>query len=408
MNILFINHYAGAPKLGMEFRPFYLGREWSKKGHKVAILGASYSHLRQKNPVVSEDFQFEDIQGLSYYWFKTPEYTGNGLGRLLNIFTFVFKLLFNSRKIAKQFMPQVVVASSTYPLDVIPALLIAKFSKAKVIHEVHDLWPLTLTEIGGLSKMNPFVVLLQWAENFSYRNVDRVVSMLEAAFPYMQEHGLSEDRFVAVSNGVVEDEWISVKAMPQDLDDLCKKLRAKQHLILGYTGYLGLANSVGTLVDAIKFLKKENVSLVILGSGPEKEKLIEMCEAEDLKNIYFYGSIEKQQIPSFLAEVDATFIGAPKSSLYRYGVSPNKLLDYLMAGKPILYAIEAGNNWVDESKSGISVSSENAAELAQAIRDVMRMSTEERVKMGNNGREFVLRSKTYPYLAQKFIEGIFD
>ena len=68
MNIILINHYAGSPEMGMEFRPYYFAREWVKKGHRVDIFAASYSHLRRVNPKVRHDFQEEIIDGIHYHW----------------------------------------------------------------------------------------------------------------------------------------------------------------------------------------------------------------------------------------------------------------------------------------------------------------------------------------------------
>ena len=73
MNILIINHYAGSDIYGMEFRPFYFGRELAKLGHEVTVLAAGYSHLRRRNPEVSVDFTEEKIEGVRYIWLKTPE-----------------------------------------------------------------------------------------------------------------------------------------------------------------------------------------------------------------------------------------------------------------------------------------------------------------------------------------------
>ncbi|MDR2407385.1 MAG: glycosyltransferase WbuB, partial [Bacteroidales bacterium] len=89
MNILLINHYAGTPELGMEFRPYYLAKEWVKQGHKVTIVAASYSHLRTKQPKISKSFDVETIEGIKYIWIKTPAYTFSGIKRFINIITFV-------------------------------------------------------------------------------------------------------------------------------------------------------------------------------------------------------------------------------------------------------------------------------------------------------------------------------
>ena len=177
MNILLINHYAGSPEMGMEFRPFYFAREWVKMGHHVDIAAADYSHLRMKNPEISKDFQTETIDGITYHWIKTGRYEGNGAARALTMFQFVGKLWRNAGEIARKWKPDVVITSSTYPLDTYAGQRIAKKSGAGLIHEVHDMWPLTLVEVGGMSRYHPFVLLLQMAENSAYRHSEFVVSL---------------------------------------------------------------------------------------------------------------------------------------------------------------------------------------------------------------------------------------
>jgi len=86
MRILLINHYAGSPHHGMEFRPYYLAREWVRAGHAVCIVAASASHLRQQAPVMNgQALQQEWIDGIDYRWIATPRYRGNGLGRMANL-----------------------------------------------------------------------------------------------------------------------------------------------------------------------------------------------------------------------------------------------------------------------------------------------------------------------------------
>lgn len=125
MNILIINHYAGNPKIGMEFRPYYLAKEFIKMGHSVSIIGASFSHLRNIQPPVKKDLSREITDGIAYYWIKTPSYGGN-IQRILNILVFVIKLYFYANKISKLLEPDLVIASSTYPLDIYPSKKISK------------------------------------------------------------------------------------------------------------------------------------------------------------------------------------------------------------------------------------------------------------------------------------------
>ena len=115
------------------------------------------------------------IDGIRYVWIKTASYTRNGLARAFSMFEFSRKLFSNAEYISEHYQPDAVIASSTYPLDTYGADKIAKLSGAKYIHEVHDMWPSTLYELGGMSKSNPFVKLMQRAEDFAYSHCDQVV-----------------------------------------------------------------------------------------------------------------------------------------------------------------------------------------------------------------------------------------
>lgn len=129
MNILYINHYAGSIYHGMEFRPYYLSREWIKLGHKVRIVGADFSHLRRVNPDVESDFQVDNVDGIEYQWVKAGSYQGNGAARTVSMVRFVWKLWVNAKRLVDEFKPDLVISSSTYPLDAYAA---RKIVSAKV------------------------------------------------------------------------------------------------------------------------------------------------------------------------------------------------------------------------------------------------------------------------------------
>jgi glycosyltransferase involved in cell wall biosynthesis len=405
MNILLINHYAGSPKHGMEYRPFHLSREWVRLGHQVTIVGASFSHLRNQQPNIVGNFTQEEIEGINYVWVKTPGYQGNNIGRVKNILSFIWQLLRFRQKLVKLSDPHIVIASSTYPLDIYPAFSIAKKSRAKLIFEVHDLWPLSPIELGGMSPLHPYIMVTQWAENFAYRVSDKVVSILPETESYMQEHGMVPSKFAYIPNGIDVVEWgNNNETLLEEHKETLARIKQAGHFVIGYAGAHGLANSLGTLIEASAFIRNHPVSFVLVGEGPEKKSLQKKVKEYKLTNVIFLPPVKRTSIPVLLAMTDALFIGWKKKPLYRFGVSPNKLVDYMMASKPIIHAIEAGNDIVAESGCGISLPPESPSAVADAIIELMNMPSIEREIMGARGREYIMTNHDYRILAQRFIE----
>lgn len=404
MNILLINHYAGSDYHGMEFRPFYMAREWKNKGHNVTILGANFSHLRKNNPVIEKDFQEEVIDGITYVWVKTPQYQGNGVGRIKNISTFMWKLRTNYKMLADKYKPDAVIASSTYPLDIYPAHRIAKRCNAKLCFEIHDLWPLSPMEIGGFSEKNPAIVILQRAEDFAFKNSDVIVSILPNADKHIRERGFSTDKFVYVPNGILTGEK-NQAPMEKTIERL-QELKEQGYFLVGYTGNHSPANVLDTMIDAAKKTTDEKVKYVLVGKGNVKNELMEYAKANNVTNIEFLDPVLKDNMDNVLELLDIGYIGLKKQNLFNYGVSPNKLFDYMMASLPVIYAVEASNDPVKDSNCGISVPAENPDAVVEAVMKIKSLSEEEKIKMGGNGKKYVLDNHMYEGLADKFLNAL--
>jgi glycosyltransferase involved in cell wall biosynthesis len=402
MNILLINHYAGSARHGMEFRPFYMAREWVRAGHRVQIVAASFSRIRAIQPEFNGVVLDEQIEGIDYRWYATPSYQGNGAGRVKNMLAFMWALWRDGPRLAREFKPDVVIASSTYPMDIWPARRIAKQADARLVYEVHDLWPLSPMELGGMSRWHPFIMWVQMAEDYAYRHVDKVVSLLPRAKEYMCSRGMAPQKFSYVPNGVVEEEWTQSAELPQEVKRSLDALRAKGLPLVAYAGTHGLGNALDVLLDAASRLKGK-AEVVMVGTGPERERLLARVANEGLTNVTMLPAIPKESVPGFLGDVDIAFIGWHPNSLYRFGISPNKLLDYMMAGKPVVHSASAGNDPVAEAGCGLTVSSGDAVAVAEAILKLAAMPEAQRKLMGLAGREFILENQTYPILAASFL-----
>lgn len=403
MNILIINHYAGSPDMGMEFRPYYFAYEWITKDHSVSILAADFSHLRRINPKIEKDFEKENIDGIDYYWIKTNRYASNGLKRAISMLEFVYKAKKLVKRILDEINPDVVICSSTYPLDTYVGQRIKKLSckKVKLVHEIHDMWPLTLIEVGHMSKYNPFVRLLQRAENSFCKNSDEIVSLLPEARDYLIQHGMRPDKYHVVTNGVVVKEWENPQDLPDELNKHLQNVKNDGYISIAFCGSIHKASALEYLIDAAAQLN--NVFVTFIGPGFDRKELEERAKPYS-NRIKFFDAIPKQCMPYVFENIDIFYVGALDYSLNRFGICMNKVFDAMMGGKPILYAVKGPNNYIEEYNCGITVQSEDTGALIDGILQLSRLNEAEKKHMGANGRKAALEIFNYDVLAEKFLK----
>lgn len=408
MNILYINPDAGSLVHGMLLRPYYLAREWVRQGHHVTLAAASYSHMRSRQPQAAEKLGEEEISGIRYLWLKAPAYQGNGAARVRNMLTFSWALLRWQSQLAARCRPDVVIASSPHPFSIYGAKRIAERTGAALIFEVRDLWPLTLVELGQISPRHPFIMLMQATEDYAYRVADRVVSLLPKADRHMVSRGMDPHKFLHIPNGIDVSEWQQANdgLLPPEHRQAIERFRQQDCFLVGYTGAHGLADALEHLVEAGVWLQHRNVALLLVGQGAEKEALRRLAEQKGLTSVCFLPPVPKAAIPAFLAQMDALYIGWRKKPIYQYGVSPNKLFDYLMAAKPVIHAIDDEQNLVAACQAGITIPPENPQAIAEAILRLKEMSAEERRRMGMRGRDYVQAEHDFSRLAKRFLTGI--
>ncbi len=408
MKILLINHYAGSDRMGMEYRPFYLAREWVAEGHAVTILGASFSHLRNHQPAVAADLDTTEEEGVRFRWLRTRPYQGNGAGRVANMLAFVAKLMARADRIAREERPDVVICSSTYPLDIHPGARIARKAGARLVFEVHDLWPLTPMLLGGYPRHHPYILLLQAAEDFAYRHADTVVSILPDARDYMAGRGLDPAKFVHVPNGIP---IATLRAAgpaepPPAVAARIRAERARGRFLVGYAGGINPSNPIETILESAGLLAGEPVSFILAGDGSSAGLLRERAARSGLDTFHMVGTIPKASVQGFLAAMDALTMPWRRSPLYRFGVSPNKMFDYMLAGRPIVQGCDASNDLVAQARCGITVPPEDPAAYADAIRRLIRLPPSERIRLGENGHRFVEQNHDYRILASRFIAAL--
>lgn len=389
-----VNQYAGSPRHGMEYRHYYLARALAERSHDPVVISGSRSHLFTAPPEVSRPFTLESLDGLTYCWVAVPRYErAVSVGRVVNMAAFAVALeLLPTRRLPR---PDAILVSSPSPFPILVAARWARRFGARLVFEVRDIWPLTLRELLGLSPRHPLIVLMQRLEDYAYRVSDSVVSVLPAADRHMVARGMDPAKFHYVPNGIE----LNGSPVPDEAPQAVREAIRPGAFTVGFVGTLGKANVLETLIDAARLLDPNAFRVVVVGHGPERERL--MAQAATVPNIAFAGPVPKERVASVIRLFDACYVGYRRSPLYRFGVSPNKLYDYMAAGRPVLFAADAANQPVQEADCGHTVAPEDPAALADAIRSLAARSPAERARLGANARAYVERHHAYGRLADE-------
>lgn len=391
-----INQYASTPETGRAVRHYNLAKELAKRGHKVYLIAASYNHLLLTPPYLKDDYRIDDISGFKFVWIRMPRYAhSHSKIRVLNWFIFAWKILKLSKIISDK--ANTILYSSPSLVPFLGAYLLARKLNSKLVWDIRDLWPLTLVELGKISKLHPFILFHQWLENFACRKSDFIISNLPIVYNYLLKKGVKKSSFSWIPNGLSIENF----RKKNFLNLKTKKQLPLKKFIIGYAGSLGISNAPKPLLDAVLLTRNDkNIHYVLVGNGDLRKIIEEFILNNKLTNITLLNAIPKNEIPSLLKYFDICYAGFNKSSLYKYGTALNKLPEYFMSGKPILFSINSPYKPVNKAKAGFTVPAEDTKAIVRAIYKLKKMPLIKRKQLGKNGQNYAIKNFDYVKIAK--------
>lgn len=389
-----LNHYAQEPSGAGGTRHFHLAKYLKLHDWQATVIAASVELNSERQRLFANEVQrYESIEGVSFLWVRTPEYKGNGGGRMWNMLAYAWRAI-QRRTTQALSRPDVVIGSSVHPFAAVAGVLLARRFKVPFVFEVRDLWPQTLVDMGRLREKALTTLALRKLELWLYRRATRIVVLLPRAWEYIAPLGIPKERIVWIPNGV------DLSLFPQSLPPERKE---SAPFVLMYFGAHGQANGIESVLEAMRLVQEHTtlrVHLRMIGDGPLKPLFIANAQKMGLNNVSFESSVPKSKIPQLASEADAFVIPVPDlPKLYRYGISPNKLFDYLAAERPIIIATGSANNPVADAGAGFTVAAGQPAELADAILKMASTPREERERMGRSGRKYVEENHGFQQLS---------
>ena len=377
------NHFAAPPSIGQLTRHYNFAKQLIKVGYNVKVFASSAVHNTDHNYISNGDLFVEmNENGVPFVFIKTRQYKGNRVARIINILEYYLRIF----KVVKKFdRPDIIFASSFHLLACIAGIKIAKKMKIPCVCEIRDLWPETLVAYSGLKRSNPIVKILYSLEKRIYEKSDALIFTIEGGAEYVKERSIniSEENIYHINNGIELENFLQDKNnfVFDDLD-----LSNNDYFNIVYAGSIRLSNSVNELIYVAERLQAKNLSikLLIWGKGDYVEKLKSEIVDKNLTNIIYKGGVEKKYIPSILAQSDATLLHYRNSYLLNYGVSFNKMFDYLASGKPVISTVQTNYDIIEKNGAGVVSASSEIEDIVDAIVRVSTLEKDEYSKYCEN------------------------
>ena len=399
--VWFVSHYSMPPRYEMRVKTLRFAHYLGLRGVDCTIFTASTLHNTDINLITDKSLYIErQYDDLKYVHIRCCDYKKTDIKRIVNMEQFGYRFA----KVAENFTPPDAIVSDTYCISYKPIYRYCKKHGIPFIVDVRDLWPQSIVEYLGFSEKNPIIRAMYEMEKNMYIRSDKIVFSFYGGYDYIINRGLDKiiprEKVHYINNGVDLDEFNvnreKYQIQDEDLedDDLYKVV---------YVGSIRKVNNLGLLLDAAKEVKDSQVKFLVWGTGDEEAKLMTRVKNERITNVVFKGFIEKRYIPYIASKADLNLIHNNPSALFRYGISFNKIFDYLAAGKPTLSTFPCKYNPAVMAGAGFQVNDPTPKNIAKAIESI-RVSPE---PFGENAKN-AAREYDLSVLTQKLYDIILD
>lgn len=408
MNIWIFNNYNMLPEQGGLNRHYQFAKELAKQGHQVTVFVGSHPHNTDLQ-MIEDGAAWKTAFETPFRWVyvHTFAYRHNRKKQVLSMFQFYRNTALAAHHFRKQYgTPDVILGSSAHPLAAVLAIRLAKRFRCKSIAEVRDLWPESIVAYGIAGPHNPAVLALRRLEKWIYKKADALVFTMEGAYDYIVEQGWEKEiprsKVHYINNGVDLEQFDYNKehfcVEDPDLDD-------PDTFRVIYTGSIRRVNNLGLLLDAAKCVKDPRVKFLIWGDGDEREALEQRVRGEKIANVEFKGRVEKKYVPSIVSRSDLNLVHWEQAPLLKYGVSYNKLFDYMAAGRPIFSTVRPGYSIWEKYDCGRDTEDTRPEPLARELEKMAGLPPEELSRLGENARKGAL-DYDFRVLTQKLLNVI--
>lgn len=410
-----IDHYSSEPKYGGISRQYDFANELAKRGYKVIVISSLFSHFTHKY-IEDGDMYVSNISDkVTYIYLKTAPYTENGgTKRLRNMISFQNSVIKNMKFIADTYgAPDVVNACSVHPFAWTAGYVVARKFKARFCVEVRDLWPEVWVLSGKKTEHSPMVIFTRMLEKWIYKKSDAIIYSMSKGDLYINgKLGIDNNKLYLIGQPMDMERFdknakVNYNLVPKEIRDFIN-----DSFVCTFAGYYMTYEGIYTMLEAAKTIKAQNlpIKMVFVGSGEEEQGMRNFVNEHKLDNVIVGNRISKEAIPGLLKNSDivmAHLAVEGHEDAYKYGVSKNKVNEYLYSGSVTLYGFHDNDDVVATSGGGFVFEPFNSNDLFNNIIKVYEMTKEDRRKIGNKGRVYTSNNQSSEVLTDKLESVLF-
>ena len=403
MNIVCISKYAAPPKYSkISARLFHLATEFAKLGNRVTLVTSDSNHLASY-PSTNNRYNFEKIDDVTICWVRTKKYKKTAsISRIISWIDFELKLfILRTKRLGfEKNRPDIIIVSSLSIFTILYGFYLKKRYKSFLVFEIRDIWPLTMVEEGGFSRWNPLTLLVGWVEKFGYKKSDIIVGTM----PRLDKHvnsilGYNKPFFCSPLGFAPEFYKNNINSNNKNL----KYCLPNNKIIVGYAGSMGITNNLDIFIDCIFRMKDhEDLYFALVGSGDLREEYEK--KLKDCYNVTFLPRLPHDEVMQFLKECDILYLSTMDSKVWKYGQSMNKVVEYMLASKPIVASYSGYPSMINEAGCGYFIS--NVEDLEEIFVKMASLDPNKLIEMGKKGREWIYKYRQYTVLAKEYIDTI--
>jgi glycosyltransferase involved in cell wall biosynthesis len=395
MHILLIHQAFAALDEAGGTRHYEIAAHLVKKGHQVSIIASPISYLSGKNGASQPKKQISDDITI-YRTYTYPALHKNFIHRVISFISFMTSSFLKGLQIRHL---DLIWGTSPPIFQAFSAWLISRLKGVPFLLEIRDLWPAFAIEVGVLK--NPILIRLSlWLESFLYRHANVVVVNSPGYIAHVKSKGAQYVEMVP--NGAD-----ATMFDPSDSGNTFRRQNNFQRkFLVVYAGAHGISNDLGVILEAAnRLIHQPNIHFILVGDGKEKSNLQSQANRLQLTNVSFLEPVPKQQMAEVLAASDSCIAILKPLELYKI-TYPNKVFDYMAAGRPILLVIDGEiRQVVEKAKCGLFVTPGDAKQLSEKVLWLMNHK-EESKNMGLAGRKYLEKHFNRQELSDQFIRII--